>query len=192
MRAGPCDSIGRMSVLCGDFESAGHPVLPCRALERRRGWLLAATVIAPQQVGISKIASITDRITVGRRGSAHARRLPLTTAARRRSQHEGKSWSDLPRSTPEVLAPGAANPLSAVVEGSDGLLLLHHRHLGRARRCQEHHHAHDQPPGASALAGAPGPRARVASRRAALGPCRGAQELHSKCGRYGRPVSGSG
>ena len=97
MRAGSCDSIGRMSVLCGDFESAVHPVLPCRALERRRGWLLAATVIAPQQVGISIIASITDRITIGRRGFAHARRLPLTTAARRRSQHEGKSWSDLPR-----------------------------------------------------------------------------------------------
>eukprot|EP00966_Prymnesium_polylepis_P319676 7376107-Prymnesium_polylepis.1 len=48
----------------------------------------APTATAPHPIGISKIATVADKITIVRRGSAHAARLPPTTAARRRGQDE--------------------------------------------------------------------------------------------------------
>eukprot|EP00964_Phaeocystis_antarctica_P130611 scaffold94481_cov33-Phaeocystis_antarctica.AAC.2 len=59
---------------------------------------LCTAMRAPERLRESPLAatdpSIRDRITIVRRGSAHARCLPLTTVARRRSQHENKSRSD--------------------------------------------------------------------------------------------------
>ena len=63
----------------------------------RRDKCFTSAATARHRVGISKIATIADRINTFRRGSAHAARLLRTTAARRRSQHEGHSSSDLPR-----------------------------------------------------------------------------------------------
>ena len=75
----------------------------------RREKCFTSAATARHRVGISKIATIADRINTFRRGSEHAARLLRTTAARRRSQHEGHSSSDLPRRVDRLLHSAAGH-----------------------------------------------------------------------------------
>ena len=75
-------------------------------------------MIAPDANGISKIATIGDRITTVRTCSAQTARLPLTTAPRRRGQDEGHAWSDLPRRSTPGSAPHGYSTVSASILGS--------------------------------------------------------------------------
>jgi hypothetical protein len=75
------ESLACADLFLGQINEISSAVSP-RAAHRR-------SVIAPDANGISKIATIADSITTVRKGSAHVARLPLTTAARRRGQHEG-------------------------------------------------------------------------------------------------------
>jgi hypothetical protein len=78
-------------------ERAAYSALPHYASDGQRGKRRAAAATACHPVGISKIATIADRITIVRRVSERVTRVSWATAPRRRSQNEGRSASDLPR-----------------------------------------------------------------------------------------------
>ena len=87
-----CDVVGLCGLLCDGFVSVRRTLQCCAACvthgaesERR-----TVAVIAPDPGKSSKNATVADRITIVRIGFARAARLPLATAARRRSQHEGR------------------------------------------------------------------------------------------------------
>ena len=92
-----CWSYGRC--LAHLFEGGERSVLSNSVSDCRRETHGAPTATAPDPNRISKIATIVDRITTVRTGSARATRLPLTTAPRRRSQDEGHASQDLPRTS---------------------------------------------------------------------------------------------